>query len=342
MSDNPTAAKRPKIEQESSQEGEKEDSTSDVDECHKIEFMRRWWEEDRATMLDLQTKGVAMYEWDFDVDPMESESINVSRLVGDYDILMVYGMGIQSAIQSDRDVLPTHQMLCRTVAPGAKVSFHAETIEPGHSYYEDEYTADCVFGHISGVQKSHTSYFDENWERIIQMDDVRLRQRVYNYSVDYFDVDYAHQHGGERGRGKSCAVLVLSNSGCLKWMPTEGSEADTIEREDEGYYDWMRKQSKEHRDWSYWKEEHSWLCRHIGLPVEAAKSIHSFNRHEMPPTEFEWKEGDILLEFFHVDNHRSVLRTIYLARPRSEELRKQLVEQANLINRQSETDPTGS
>ena len=100
------------------------------------------------------------------------------------------------------------------------------------------------------------------------------------------------------------------------------------DREGAGYVEFMRSslgEAKEGKLLFDWKEDHSWLCRHKGLPSEAARNIHAFNQYPIPSLEFEWKEGDLLLEM-EMCEYCTKWTCIYLARPCSEELQCRLIE----------------
>ena len=63
----------------------------------------------------------------------------------------------------------------------------------------------------------------------------------------------------------------------------------------------------------------------MGLPFEAVKIIESYNRLPLPELQFEYKEGDILIEI-EMEEYVTSYTTTYLARPRNEQLRRRILE----------------
>ena len=100
----------------------------------------------------------------------------------------------------------------------------------------------------------------------------------------------------------------------------------------------MRKEMRKRKEGIYescWHEQHSWLCRHKGLPKEAAIKVHSFNRYRLPPKlDFQWQEGDLLIEM-DMTEYATSWTTTYLARPRSDGHKLQLLLQIRLGSVQS-------
>jgi hypothetical protein len=281
------------------------------------EHLRMWLEEDRSVTLKLfKNLDVAMYEWD--ERGMELTQVNPSHLPGDYSILFVHGVGHDT----DQDWGDKEKPLSRTVPPGAKLSFIAQTLREGDDGYSsvDQTFNDCVLGNIEGVLKSGTDpAFDFNWEYTIQMNEVKLRLCAA-HSEFSFVVGFGRYNRGEE---QECQIKVLTNSGSFRWRPREVC----LEERDDAYFEFMEEEAFKYHNWSYWKEENSWLCRQKGLPVKVARRIHCYCRHAMPPILFEWEPGDLLV-VMELCDYATSWTTIYLARPNDDGHRKRLVDAA--------------
>ena len=304
------ASKRAKLDNE--------DALTDEE---KINFYCRWFGDgDRKNMLHLMKKHktVAIYSWERDA--MQSTSIKAEDLLGDYDVLFIHGVG-HGTDQGYVDTGP----ISRTLCPGAKLSFASKRIEAG-DYFYDEGT-DVVHGTIKDVDASDLGEVnsENRWDHCVQMNNVEFRE----FPDDFFGGGrcfcMTKVHGCDAPDEQGCTVQVVTNAGTMNWAPTE---MITDDEDDRIYREFMLDELPRRRTYDEWNEQHSWLCRRKGLPAEAVKNILSFNRHVIPPLQFEWLEGDILIEI-DMEEYVTSYTVTFLARPCNRELRDHLLEKAS-------------
>lgn len=263
------------------------------------EFQRRWWsnEGDRAAMLQLLNRHphVATYHWD--LTQMDIREPSVDCLLGEYEIVFVQG---EAAVGGS---------ISRTVPPGGKLSF----LEAHAS--EDNEEAVLLCGKIKSVVGTLAGR--GVWEALPQIQTMEFRQRRAGQRFCAFEITTLN---GENvaAQGSIASVSgVLHNAGSFPWSPMEHYPRN---EKDKRYIRHMQKELQAAAHHSFWKAESSWLCRRLGMPVETAQNIHSYNWHRLPPPCWSWKAGDIIV---FVDG--SLSSTWFVARPCDQQTKDRLL-----------------
>ena len=302
---------------------ELDESNSAEQEEEREEILRRWnnkWQDkDRMAMIRLlRHKGgpVGMYHWN-QHDMKIGVPTSPSHLLGcDYDILFVHGVPHLNTSPVDyTDPFP----ISRTVHGGIlKFEVDSYAAEPG------------VNGYFSHIPKTKIDHGDNDlWQHIMQLNDCTMRKCKFNNIIPHYrgipcslikaDDDLLEIFVGD------VTIQVLANSGKLSWTATESHVGD--EDDWEGYTKFARKQIEQEYDMGT-SAESSWMCRcqdGRNFPVNAITHIQSFCRRPLPPNQWSWEKGDLIIT---IKGSGSVTTwtTHYLARPQSDTVRQRLLD----------------
>ena len=296
-------------------------------------FMKRWHEQgDRKNMIHLlKNHDVSMYEFNGNLMECVLPPQDTSSLIGTYDILFVCGQGIGT---DDPDAVGGEtRRISRTVSTGGRLVIETRNTTQSDYYYPIVGTP-VIYGKLHDV--TNTYLINENipytWSTTLQMNLLEFRQPPplhfeYPESYNFLVTDASDE--------SSIEIRVVTNSGSFPWTPndtlaavappptTRTSEDDI---DDTAYKAFVRKLIEQRKADSKSNEGVCWLSSHMELPVEAACNILAFNRHKLPPMEWSWQKGDLLLRA-DMQEYATTWHTLYIARPRDEGMVDRLLPQ---------------
>lgn len=281
-------------------------------------FVRRWVDHDCLVAHQLQSLGVATYEWKGDDDRsgmrLEDVSLDDPSLVSSsYDIVFCRG-DPDGTDQGYPDDWPVSRAATTDGAGFGTLIF--DEVDAGD--------LDDIYGMTHGEQilrgtvklnKYLVRGDDETWEMTLQPE-VTIRQ----VSQDYFGLGESFRisilDAYEAPDDLTASLWLITNSGVLRWIPTEEMPFANDNDNDE-YSAFVREQLVRKHSGEDRKSD-SWLCSHMNLPILAAQLVHSFLRCPLPacPPQWEWREGDLLLKL-NFSVYATGWTTYYVARRRN-------------------------
>ena len=313
-----------KVAEEPDESTTAEQEEEEEEEAEELNTWKsRWQNQDRNSMLRLlrhRSGPVGMYQWN-QHDMKLGVPTSATHLLGcDYDILFVRGVPHRTD-QGYTDEEP----IARTVPNCGMLKFVHTSITKGDFRTPDG--TQVVEGFITNIPNTEITHGNNDfWQYTMQMNNITLREYKFahaNYSegipFSVIKVDRDDRIDDE----DNVTIHVLANSGKFNWTATEAVD-ETGEEDVEGYSNFARKEIEQEYD-PLRNVQSSWMCRHgIYLPIPVVCHIQSFCRRPLPPPHWCWQEGDLLITVKRCE-YATEWTTLYLARPKSDTVRQNLL-----------------
>jgi hypothetical protein len=282
-------------------------------------FVRRWIDHDYRVTDQLQSLGVATYEWKENYDKgamrLESLSLDDPSLPGSiYDIVFCHGVP-DGTDQGYIDEWPVSRA-ATTAAGLGTLTFEVDEAGDLDEIYGMPHEDQVLCGTVR-LNKNLVREDDGTgtWEMSLQPE-LTIRQVPEDYFGYGESFRVAELDGMDAPDDLSCSLWLISNSGVLSWIPTE--ENPFANDKDNDQYLALVREKLVRRHSGIDRTTDSWLCRHMNLPVHVAQHVHSYLSCPLPNCrpEWKWQEGDLLLRV-NFSLYATNWTTHYVARRRT-------------------------